>query len=559
MEVALKERDPALWLLCIATKTAFSYFKNAAGGKPIRLGIGARNFSDTRLKNLASSKLLFSFILLLSFASPAYASGTERFALLIANQRYADLVGSLKHPKKDIALIKASLLQIGFVETNILVVSDADRITMLKSIETLAKKVASAGPEAMSFVYYSGHGAADERRQNFLIPVDANDLHVKDFGIHSVALNELISKLKVEAPSAKHVVIFDACRNTLRLRDERNRTLARPKGFEPMDQVPGGMIIAFSTTEGELVSEGADNSSPYARALAAEIVKPGVEVMEVFRGVQLRVTESTGQKPWIQSSPMERMYFFPPPASHPTAGCEKGTISLIQSGSQMCLKPGASFRDCAECPEMIVVPAGAFIMGSPENEPEHLGWESPQHTVTFSEPFAVARFPVLFSEWDACVGSNGCNGYKASDEGWGRGDRPVINVNWNDAKAYVDWLSQKAGHTYRLPSEAEREYVTRAGSTTPFWWGSTISLKRANYDAALGFSERGGNKGDISRRTLPVRSFEPNPWGFYQLHGNVWEWVEDCWSPDYVGAPKNGSARTDGNSQLTRRTRWSVV
>jgi formylglycine-generating enzyme required for sulfatase activity len=129
------------------------------------------------------------------------------------------------------------------------------------------------------------------------------------------------------------------------------------------------------------------------------------------------------------------------------------------------------FKECENCPEMVVVPSGSFTMGSPASEEGRGNEEGPQHSVTLAKPFAVGRFAVTFDEWDACVADGGCNGHRPDDKGWGRGRQPVINVSWADAKAYVAWLSRKTGKPYRLLSEAEREYVTRAGTTTPFWWG----------------------------------------------------------------------------------------
>src|SRR5262249_23239796 len=153
------------------------------------------------------------------------------------------------------------------------------------------------------------------------------------------------------------------------------------------------------------------------------------------------------------------------------------------------------FKECDTCPEMIVVPAGSFMMGSPESEEKRSSDEGPQHRVTFSRQFAVGKFAVTFAEWDACVADGGCKGYKPADQGWVRGKRPVINVGWDDVKAYVAWLSRKTGRTYRLLSDAEREYVTRAGTTTPFWWGSTISTSQANYDGTTTYG--GGSKGEF--------------------------------------------------------------
>jgi formylglycine-generating enzyme required for sulfatase activity len=146
---------------------------------------------------------------------------------------------------------------------------------------------------------------------------------------------------------------------------------------------------------------------------------------------------------------------------------------------------------------------------------------------------------VTFEEWDACVADSGCNGYKPSDQGWGRGRRPDMNMSWDDAKAYVRWLSKKTGKSYRLLSEAEREYITRAGTTTPFWWGESISTNQANYNGNYTYGS--GVRGVYRGQTVVVESFEPNPWGLFQVHGNVWEWVEDCFHSDYLSAPSDGS------------------
>jgi formylglycine-generating enzyme required for sulfatase activity len=221
------------------------------------------------------------------------------------------------------------------------------------------------------------------------------------------------------------------------------------------------------------------------------------------------------------------------------------------------LKPKDSFKECAECPEMVVVPAGSFTMGAASNEKDRDKDEGPQHQVSFSQPFAVGKFAVTFEEWAACVADGGCGGYRPNDQGWGRGRLPVINVSWDDAKAYVGWLSRKTGKTYRLPSESEREYVTRAGTTTPFWWGSAIATTQANYDGNYTY---GGPKGEYRQRTMPVDSFQPNPWGLYQVHGNVWEWTEDCYHESYIGAPNNSSAWTAGNCsrRVVRGGAWFI-
>jgi formylglycine-generating enzyme required for sulfatase activity len=232
------------------------------------------------------------------------------------------------------------------------------------------------------------------------------------------------------------------------------------------------------------------------------------------------------------------------PATPPPQAAPSGVVPLSPD-RERALKPKDVFKEFAKGPEMVVVPAGSFTMGSPAREEGRFDDEGPQHTVTIGRPFAVGRFAVTFDEWDACVADGGGNGHKPSDQGWGRGRRPVINVSWEDATAYAAWLSRKTGKTYRLLSEAEWEYVARAGTTTPFWWGASISPKQANYDGNYTYGN--GPKGEYRQRTLPVDSFDPNPWGLYQVHGNVWEWTQDCWNGSYAGAPSDGSAWTTGD------------
>jgi formylglycine-generating enzyme required for sulfatase activity len=227
-----------------------------------------------------------------------------------------------------------------------------------------------------------------------------------------------------------------------------------------------------------------------------------------------------------------------------SATVSPGLSAPLSSEAEHALQPGGTFKECDRCPEMVVVPAGKFTMGSPNGEPGRNIDEGPQHSVTFARRFAVGKYAVTFDEWDACVADGGCNGYRPNSSGWGRGRWPAINVSWADAKAYVAWLAETTGKPYRLLSEAEREYVTRAGTTTPFWWGTSISTNQANYNG-VPFAQ--GGKGQDRGHTVPVDSFEPNPWGLYQVHGNIYEWVEDCWNASYQGAPDDGSAQINGD------------
>ncbi len=206
---------------------------------------------------------------------------------------------------------------------------------------------------------------------------------------------------------------------------------------------------------------------------------------------------------------------------------------VLSTAKESALAVSGNFHECAkDCPEMIVVPAGQFIMGSPPAEKDRFQNESPQHQITIARPFAVSKFDVTFDDWDACVSVGGCP--KADDQGYGRGRRPVINVSWDDAKLYVSWLSKMTGKPYRLLTEAEWEYVARAGTTTAFYWGDNLNDGGAPCNGC-------GSEWDL-QRTSPVGSFKPNAFGLFDMIGNVWQWVEDCYHDNYVGAPTDGSA-----------------
>ena len=224
-------------------------------------------------------------------------------------------------------------------------------------------------------------------------------------------------------------------------------------------------------------------------------------------------------------------------------------------------KAGSTFRDCTDCPEMVSIPAGSFMMGSPESEvdqtaaPARLANQGPQRRVSVPA-FAAGKFEVTWNEYTACVSAGGCAALMA--DGFGGGTRPVTNVSWNEAVAYTKWLSNKTGQTYRLLSEAEWEYAARAGTTTPFSFGSTISTSQANYDGNYTYGN--GSKGEHRQKTTPVGTFSSNAFGLHDMHGNVWEWVQDCYAENYsVGQPSDGSAYTSGSCSLRviRGGSWS--
>jgi formylglycine-generating enzyme required for sulfatase activity len=183
---------------------------------------------------------------------------------------------------------------------------------------------------------------------------------------------------------------------------------------------------------------------------------------------------------------------------------------------------------------MVVIPSGTFMMGSPDGEEGRYSNEWPVHSVFVRQPFQIGKYEVTLAEWGACVSSGGCNSYWPDDRGWGRDNRPVINVSYRDAKAYTAWLSRKTGHSYRLPSEAEWEYAARAGTTTPYHFGNNIKSSVANYNW-------------LAAWPVAIGSYPANAFGLHDVHGNVHEWVEDCWNESYAGAPSDTNVWETGD------------
>jgi formylglycine-generating enzyme required for sulfatase activity len=222
---------------------------------------------------------------------------------------------------------------------------------------------------------------------------------------------------------------------------------------------------------------------------------------------------------------------------------------VLRPEVESALKPLVSFRECANgCPEMIIIPAGSFVMGSPDTEFERATDEGPQRRVDISRSFAVSKFSVTFSDWDACASVGGCP--QVSDSGMGRNTRPVINVDWELAQQYASWLSKMTGKAYRLLTEAEWEYAARAGSLTAYPWGDEIGNENVSCKGCGGHWN--GGKG-----TAPSGSFKPNSFGLFDMHGNVWQWVEDCYG-SYNDAPTDGSARNalDCSRRVIRGGSW---
>jgi formylglycine-generating enzyme required for sulfatase activity len=217
------------------------------------------------------------------------------------------------------------------------------------------------------------------------------------------------------------------------------------------------------------------------------------------------------------------------------------------------LRVGEVFRDRfitgpGAGPEMVVLPPGRFMMGSPETEPGREQGEGPQREVEIGYLLAVGRYEVTWDEWSLCIADGGCEAEFQSDHGFGRGRRPVIEVSWEHARQYAAWLSKRTGQAYRLLSEAEWEYAARAGSEGPWSFGEDMSR----------IGEYGWYSLNAGSQTHPVGAKAPNAFGLYDMHGNVVEWVEDCWSDSYERAPVDGSASPDGDcsNRVMRGGSW---
>jgi formylglycine-generating enzyme required for sulfatase activity len=275
----------------------------------------------------------------------------------------------------------------------------------------------------------------------------------------------------------------------------------------------------------------------FARSKAAQRRVRWAEVFAALCALALIVAVATW---WKQTWMKESLY-------------ELANVHPLTAVQLRTLKPEDSFKECTDCPEMIVVPAGSFVMGTPAGEPGHKPNEEQQHNVAIGKAFAVSKLEMTFAEWDACVAHGDCDPH-ISDGGFGRGTQPLINVTWDDAQRYIAWLSALTGRPYRLLSEAEYEYAARAGTTTAYPWGDEIGKDKT---VCVGCGSQFDGK-----QPAPVGSFAANPFGLYDMIGNVWEWVEDCVHSDYNGAPPDGSAWVAGGncaSRVARGGTWNVV
>ena len=522
------------------------------------------------------------------------ASAEKRVALVIGNGSYAH-IAALPNVRNDAsaiaALFKAAKFDAVDVKHNLGVAE------LRRALREFAGRAADAD---VAVLFYAGHGI-EVGQVNYLIPVDARLVTDFDVEDETVPLDRVLQAM--EPAKRLRLVLLDACRENPFAKSMKRTVAARSigRGLGRIEPSITNTLIAFATKPNAIAEDGKGSNSPFTAALVKHLLTPGLDLRIALGHVRDDVLKSTAskQEPYVTGSlgggivsiagVAAKPGVVPPPtplsaadrmwavvkdtASIPALEAfrqqygkenpvydrlaearivelRKQQVAMVKTEEDRklagakkeraeeanLLRPGRSFRDCPDvCPEMVVLPAGQFIMGSDVHNNE-----KPPRKVTIRRPFAVGKYEVTFAEWDACVAGGGCTSNpEPGDGGWGRGRRPVINVSWHDAREYVAWLSRKTGKTYRLLSEAEWEYAARAGSATQF------APTQANY--------RGGG-------TVEVGSFPANGFGLNDMHGNVWEWVEDAWHSNYQGAPIDGSVWSGGNAflRVVRGGSWTT-
>jgi len=303
-------------------------------------------------------------------------------------------------------------------------------------------------------------------------------------------------------------------------------TPERPASAASQTRPPDPVELGFWTTikNSDAVADFQAYLDSYPEGQFAKLARARLKQLGAGEADKLSGGPATSRGPAEPAKPALAAEAQQAPPPQVAAKPASGLASAVEP------EPGDVFHDCPECCEMVVVPAGEFDMGG------DAPYEKPEHRVTIATTFAIARREVTFDEFDLCVSAGACR-QRPDDHGWGRGTQPVIDVSWDDAKAFVGWLSQRTGRKYRLPSEAEWEYAARGGTKTAFWWGRDVGSGQANCQDCGGSSQH---------RTLPVGTFRPNGFGLFDTSGNAAEWVEDCWNDTYRNAPRDGSAWTNG-------------
>jgi formylglycine-generating enzyme required for sulfatase activity len=496
---------------------------------------------------------LWLMLLLLSAMGFAPMAHAQRVALLIGNSSYQ--AAPLRNPPNDVREMESALTAIGFKVQKVL---NANQNQMKRAVRDFG---ALAQGAEVAFLYYSGHGT-QASGENYLLPIGATIDKEADYEVEAVSANALMRQIAGARPKAA-IVVLDACRDN----PYASAAKSTSKGLTRMD-APTGTMIAFATSPNNTASD----EGHYARALAARLKTPGAELIDVFRDTTSDVRRLTQgkQEPRIsEMSISDRIYLAGPPQGlGSTPPVQVASIRpepvVIPPQQPEPARPapstsGQTIKDCTDCPQMVVIPAGSFQMGSTTGDAD----EKPVHNVNV-KGFALGKYEVTRGQFAAFVAASGHNAgnscYVLTGDKWAdTPDRnwrnpgsaqtdndPVACVNWEDVQAYVRWLTQKTGQTYRLPSEAEWEYACRGGANQTYCGSDSV-------DSVAVYGRKSGDK------TQPVGGKQANAWGLHDMSGNVCEWTQDCWNDNYSGAPSDGNAWTTGTcgQRVVRGGSWS--
>jgi formylglycine-generating enzyme required for sulfatase activity len=484
----------------------------------------------------------------------AGAGAEERLALVVGAGDYEQsgaaeeqgfiVPSSLANALNDAKLVGDALEAAGYTVRR---VENPDKGALLTALGDLAEELRAAGEDAVGVFYFAGHGAQgkppfERDIDNYLVPIGTQLRTETDLESEAVGLSRISAQLSGSG-AASIVIILDACRNFAL--PAADRATLNPRGLAEARALPG-TLIAYATAPGSVASDGpAGGNGPYAAAFAREVeAARGARLEDIFYTVRQDVLRATGQDqvPWENSSlvhPVTMGEGDGSAASQTSAAADQGGGAGPVDVSR--LIAGDTFRECDACPEMAVIPDGAFAMGVSERDYAAMPDRLPQHTVTFAAPFAVGKFEVTIEEWVACVRASACDPEAVFEDeltelSLGRGaKRPVRRATWDQAQAYVAWLSAQTGATYRLLTESEWEYAARAGSTGRFSWGDDDPVCETTAPNGASFDCSGNAPQDVGL-------YPANAFGLHDMHGNVEEWVEDCYHGIYETAPADGSA-----------------
>ena len=482
-------------------------------------------------------------------------------ALVIGNGAYPHL-GNLDNPPNDVTDISRYLLNLKFEVTTRL------DLPYRQSREVIERFLASLATDDTALFYYSGH-AMQINGQNYLLPSDANGEKQSELQQSAININDIIRRL--EKRSGVNLIFLDACRNNPFVRkaaayEEATAAAERSggsrgagssrsaggagnsgdysgqyvpqhvpqQGLAAIRSNSGNTLIVYAAAAGKLAEDGTgQRNSPFTHSILKHIGAPDVEVEVMLKRVtkDVRALTNGRQSPERLSRLGDEFYFNRKKQKVAVLTPPPNIFRQPSSGKPAQRQPGQSFQDCQNCPEMIVIPRGSYQMGARPGGDFSSATDLPLHQVTISHALAVSRSEISFNQWDACVSDGGCRHYRPKDSGWGRNNRPVMNVSWSDAKAYADWLAAKTGKPYRLLSEAEWEYAARAGQKNGGGANSrrrlAISPKLVNFDGSTLYIK--GRPGLYRGKTVSVNELQPNAFGLYNMRGNVSEWVADCW------------------------------